>query len=264
LNIVVFTKSTPDTAAKVEVGGNGAVNWGNAALVLNPWDEYSVTEAVNLRDAHKGKATVIAIGGEQHNDALKTALAIGVDEAIRIWDADMEGQDSLGYAKAAAAAVRKLGNIDLVIFGKEFVDVATDAYIYQFGRLLGWNTFGGVSKIAAIDAAAKTIKVERAIEEGKQVVSGKLPAVISVLKDINDPKSPSFIGIRKAQKAVIPVWSAADLGIGDAASKGAAKVATVSYHNLPTRAGAVEIITGATERERAEKLVAKLLEEKVI
>lgn len=264
MSIVVFTKSTPDTAAKVEVNGSGAVTWGNAQLIMNPWDEYAVTEAALLKDAHKVKTVVMAVGPELHNDALKSALAIGLDEAYRIWDDAMEGQDSLGYAVAAAAAIKKLGDVDLILFGREQIDVATDAHVYQLARKLGWPVIGAVSKILAVDFAAKTIKVERAIEEGKQIVTAKLPAVLSVLKDINEPKSPSFIGIRKASKAVIPAWTSADLGIGAAAAGESAKVKTVEYRNLPQRAGAVQIIEGADERERAEKLAAKLLEEKVI
>ncbi len=264
MHVVVLTKSTPDTAAKVEVDGSGAVTWGDAQLVINPWDEYAVTEAVLLKEAHQVKTTVLSVGPELHNDALKQGLAIGIDEAARIWDDGMDGQDSLGYANAVATAIKKLGDVDLIIFGKELVDVATDAHIFEVARKLGWPVFGSVSKIAAIDFGAGTIKVERMLEEGKQVTSSKLPAVIAVLKDINEPKYPSFIGIRKASKAVIPVWSSADLGIGEAASGSAARVRTTAFSNLPARQGKVTIIEGATEQEQAGKLVEKLLEEKVI
>jgi electron transfer flavoprotein beta subunit len=123
---------------------------------------------------------------------------------------------------------------------------------------------GSVSKILTLDFGAKTIKVERMIEEGKQVISGKLPVVIGVLKDINEPKYPSFMGIRKASKANIPVWSSTDLGLGDSAAGGTAKARTSGFSNLPARQGSVEIIEGANEQEKANKLVAKLLEEKVI
>lgn len=262
--VVVITKSTPDTAAKVEVNAAGDVSWGDAQLVINPWDEYSVTEAVLLKETHSVKTTVLAVGPEVHNDALKQGLAIGIDEAVRVWDDGMAGQDSLGYANAVAAAIKKLDDVDLIIFGKELVDVATDAHIFQVGRKLGWPVLGSVSKIVKVDFTGKTITVERQIEEGKQTVSSKLPAVISVLKDINEPKYPSFMGIRKASKAVIPVWSSADLGIGEAGLSGEALIKTTSYFNLPARQGAVEIIEGANEQEKAEKLVAKLLEEKVI
>src|SRR5258708_10979608 len=106
--VVVITKSTPDTAAKVEVNAAGAVSWGDAQLVINPWDEYSVTEGVLLKEAHNVKTIVLAIGSEVHNDALKQGLAIGIDEAVRVWDESMEGQDSLGYAIAAAAATKQI------------------------------------------------------------------------------------------------------------------------------------------------------------
>jgi len=258
--VVVITKSTPDTAAKVEVNAAGTVTWGDAQLVINPWDEYSVTEAVLLKEAHHVKTTVLTVGQEVNNDALKQGLAIGMDEAVRIWDDSMDGQDSLGYANAVTAAIKKIGDVDLVIFGKELVDVATDAHIFQVARKLGWPALGSVAKITAIDFKAKTITADRLLEEGKQTVTSKLPAVMAVLKDINEPKYPSFMGIRKASKAVIPVWGSADLSI----SASAAQVKTTAYRNLPARTGSVTIIEGANEQEKAEKLVAKLLEDKVI
>ncbi len=153
---------------------------------------------------------MIAIGPEFNNESLKHSLAMGVDEAIRVWDASLEGTDSLAFATAAAAAVKKVGDVDLVICGKESVDVGTDQHIYQTARKLGWTMLSYVSKILAVDYNAKTIKVERLLEQGKQMVTSKLPAVISVMKDINEPRYPSFIGIRKASKAVIPEWSLAD------------------------------------------------------
>lgn len=265
MQIVVVTKSTPDTAAKVEVNASGAVTWGDAQMVINPWDEYSVTEAVLLKEAHKLKTTILAVGPEVHNDALKQGLAIGIDEAARVWEPAMEGQDTLGYSTAVAAAIRKLGDVGLVIFGRELVDVATDAHIFMVARKLGWPVLGSVSKIQAIDLTAQTIRVERMTEEGKQIVSAKLPCVISVLKGINEPRYPSFINIRKASKAVIPVWSSADLGLeANAVSGNAAKVQTTSYQNLPVRQGTVQIIEGANETEKAQKLVTKLIEEKVL
>lgn len=259
MHVVVFTRSTPDTAAKVEVGANGAVTWGDAATVVNPWDEYALEEGILQAKNAGGKATVIAVGSEMHNESLKHSLAMGLDEAARVWDVALDGADSLGYATAAAAAVKKLGDVDLVIFGKESVDVGTDQHIYQTARKLGWTMLSYVSKIIAVDYAAKTIKVERLLEQGKQVVTSKLPAVISVMKDINEPRYPSFIGIRKASKAVIPEWSLTDLGV----SAPEAKTKTTKFMNLPVREGTVEMIDGTPE-EQAAKLVDRLLEEKVL
>lgn len=84
MTIVVLTRSTPDTAAKVEVDGSGAVTWGDAATVVNPWDEYALEEAILQAKAGGGKSVVAAIGADMHNDALKQGLAMGMDEAVRV------------------------------------------------------------------------------------------------------------------------------------------------------------------------------------
>ncbi len=259
MHVVVVTKSTPDTAAKVTVDGSGAVTW-KEAMVINPWDEYSVTEAVLLKESHQVKTTVLTVGDDPHNEALKQGLAIGIDQAVRVWDASLENHDSLQYSRAVAAAVQKLGDVDLVIFGKELADAGTDQHVYQVGRKLGWNVIGSVFKIQEIDFAAKSLKVVRLVEQGKQIVTSKLPAVISVVKDINEPKYPSFMGIRKASKAEIPVWDAAALG----ADLGVAGVKVEGYRNLPERAGKVHMVEGASAEEKARILVEKLLEDKVL
>lgn len=259
MHIVVFTRSTPDTAAKVEVGGDGGVTWGDAATVVNPWDEYALEEAIARAKESKGNASVVAIGPEMHNDALKHSLAMGMSEAFRIEDPAIDPADGLSYAKAAAAAVEKMGDVDLVIAGKESVDVGTDQHVYMTARKLGWTMLSNVSAILEMDTDAKTIKVERTVEQGKEITTATLPAVISVLKDINEPRYPSFIGIRKAGKAKIPVWSLADLGIDAPAPKVTAK----GFKALPAREISTEIIEGEPA-EQAAKLVEKLLEEKVL
>lgn len=259
MHVLVCTKVTPDTAAKVTVNDAGQPTW-TEAPVINPWDEYSVTEAVLLKENHGVKATVMTVGDEQHAEALKQGLAIGCDQAIRVWDDALEGFDNLQYSKAVAAAAEKLEDVQLILFGKEFADTQTDQYVYQVARKLGWTSLGSVAKILEIDFENKTIKVERLLEQGKVVVSASLPAVVSVLKDINEPKYPSFIGIRKAAKAEIPVWSLADLGV-DVGDK---KTTVENLSNLPTREGAVEMIEGDSPEEVAAKLADKLIEEKVI
>jgi electron transfer flavoprotein beta subunit len=259
VQVVVFTRSTPDTAAKVEVNASGAVSWGDAAVVVNPWDEYALEEGILQAKNGGGKAVVVALGGEMHNDALKHSLAMGLDEAVRVEDPTLDATDSLAYATAAAAAVRRLGDVDLVIFGKESVDVGTDQHIYQTARKLGWTMLSYVSRIIAVDYAARTIKVERLLEQGKQIVTSRLPVVMSVMKDINEPRYPSFIGIRKASKAVIPVWSLGDLGITLPASH----TRTLAFKNLPVRDSQVEMIDGTPEQQAAV-LVDRLLQEKVL
>ncbi len=261
MHVVAIANMTPDTEAAVTVDAGGNVQWGDK-LVVNPWDEYAITEAVLLKGAHNGQVTVMTVGPEAQVEALKHGLAIGCDQAIRVWDPALADGDSLAYASAAAAAIRKLGDVGLVIFGKEISDSASDQHIFQTARKLGWTMIGFVAKIEAIDFAARTIRVRRMTDQGTEVVNGRLPAVISVLKDINEPKYPTFIGIRKAAKAEIPVWSLADLGLSAAA---VAPKTTVSGHReLPKREGSAEIIEGTSAQEQAARLVARLLEEKVL
>ncbi len=261
MHVVAIANMTPDTEAAVAVDAGGNVQWGDK-LVVNPWDEYAITEAVLLKGAHNGQVTVMTVGPEAQVEALKHGLAIGCDQAIRVWDPALADGDSLAYAHAAAAAIRKLGDVGLVIFGKEISDSASDQHIFQTARKLGWTMIGFVAKIEAIDFAARTIRVRRMTDQGTEVVNGRLPAVISVLKDINEPKYPTFIGIRKAAKAEIPVWSLADLGLSAAA---VAPKTTVSGHReLPKREGSAEIIEGTSAQEQAARLVARLLEEKVL
>lgn len=256
MHVVVFTRSTPDTAAKVVVGGDGKPSW-DAELVVNPWDEYALEEAIVQAKNLNGKSYAVTLGSDANTQSLRHAIGMGLDEGVRVDDAALNPADSGAYAAAAAATVKKIGDVGLVIFGKESIDVGTDQHAYQTARKLGWPVLSFVSKILSIDAS--TVKVERMLDNGKQIITAKLPVVITVTKEINEPRYPSFIGIRKANKAVIPVWSLGDLGIGAAA----ATVASASFQMPPSREVQTEFITGEPD-EMAAKLVEKLLEEKVL
>lgn len=260
MHIVTFTRSTPDTAAKVWVDDDGNVTWGDVATVVNPWDEYALEEAIVQTKNHGGDATVIALGPEMNNDALKHSIAMGIKNAIRVHDDSADLSDSLVWSTLAAGAVNKVGDVDLVIVGKESIDTGTDQHIYQLARKLGWTMLSFVSNILEVDYDAKTIKVEQTLEQGKQVVTAQLPAVISVMKGINEPRYPNFLGIRKASKATIPEWTTADLGVEIPAST----TSVVSYSNLPEREISTEIIDGDSIEEKAAKLADRLFEEKVL
>jgi len=260
LNIVACVKQTPDTAATLTVQG-GKVSWGDAPLVINPWDEYAVEQALKTKEAHGGKVTAICLGPEQAKEALKHALAMGCDEAILVSDPGFEGVDSLVVSKALAAAIQKIGAIDLVFCGRQAVDSETGLMGAQVARRLGWPSLSLVAAVAALDPAGKTITVERMLDEGRQVVRSPLPAVVSVTKEINEPRYPSFMGIRKASKAEIPVWSASAIGL-DPAPAG-----VLSWPELiapPKVEIQCEIIQGGSPDEIAAKLADRLIQEKVL
>ena len=265
MNIVVCTKQVPDTAATLKVDEQSNVSWGDAPLVINPWDEYAIEEALRLKEKHNGKVTVLSIGPEQAKEALKQAVAMGCDEAILVWDASLDGSDTLATSYILAQAIKKIGDVDVVFFGKQAIDGDTGMIQGGVARRLSWPLLSFVSKIDALDLAAKTIEVDRSIEQGHQKVSSKLPVIITVVKEINEPRYPSFMNIRKASKLQIPTWDAASIG-ADASKVGRANAAAqwTKIMPLPARSGSVEMIGGDSPQAIASALADKLFADKVV
>lgn len=259
MKIAVFVKQVPDSAAKMTVE-NGLVNWGDAPLVINPWDEYAVEAALLLAEKHGGDVTAFSLGGESSKEALKHALAMGCGQAILLSDPALTSPDSGAVAKVFAAAVQKLSDADLAIFGKQAIDSDTGLTPAMTARVLGWPTLTLVASVTSLDPSAKTIRVERGIEEGRQIVEGNLPAVLSIVKDFGEPRYPSFMGIRKASKAEIPAWSLADLGI----TAPEAKTKWTEIISPPAREVTNEMITGSSPDEIAAHLADKIMAEGVL
>jgi electron transfer flavoprotein beta subunit len=259
LKIIVCVKQVPDTAAKVVVE-NGQVTWGDGPLVINPWDEYAVETALLQQEAHGGDVTVISFGGEEAKDALKHALAMGCGNAILVSEPGLVNADSLVTSQVLAAAIQKIGEVDMVFFGRQAIDGDVGVTAAQTARVLGWPAFTLVSAISELDPGNGSIRLERSVEEGRQVVEGKLPAVVSVVKDIGEPRYPSFMGIRKASRAEIPTWS-----VGELRAEVSDPVVTwPEITNPPKQEVLTEIISGESSQEIAETLAGKILEEKVL
>ena len=261
MKIVVCVKQVPDSAAKVVVE-NGKVTWGDAPLVINPWDEFAVEAALRQKEALGGTVTAVTIGGEGTKEALKHALAMGADDAVLVSDPALNELDTVGAARVLAAAIQKLG-ADMVVFGRQTLDTGSGLTAAQTARVLGWPMLGLVGQIKIEERSASSpqgIHVERVIEEGRQSVKANLPAVLSVVQSIGEPRYPSFMGIRKAGKATIPVWSLSDLGM----SAPAAVIKRSELLNPPAREMTIDIITGDSPEAIAETLVEKILAEKVL
>ncbi len=270
MHIVVCAKQTPSTTAVLAVE-SGKVTWsdpGGSPDIANPWDEYAFEEAIRLKEKHGGKVTAITMGPEDAKEALKTAIAMGCDDAVLVSDEAMKGSDTLATSYVLAKAIEKLGDVDLVIFGKQAIDGDTGQTSMQVARRLGWTPLSFVVTVDDVDADGKSITVTRAVEAGRQKVKGTLPAALSVLKEINEPRYPSFKGIRSATKYMqssLQVWGAADLG-ADASKVGAAgsRVRWPEVYALPPREGECTIIQADTPEAAAAALVSKLLEEKAL
>lgn len=259
MKIVVCVKQVADSAAQLSVDG-GKISWGDAPLIINPWDEYAVEAGLSIVEEHGGEVITISVGEDTVKDALKHTLAMGSKEAILINDPSLANADSLGIAKVLASVVEKIGDVDLVIFGKQAIDSDTGITPPQTARLLGFPAVTMLAKIQSLDVAAKSIRVERVMEEGRQVIETTFPAVISVVKDYGEPRYPSFMGIRKASKAEIPVWRLSDIGIE-------VPSAYVEWVEVIAPAGneiSNEMITGDTPEEIANNLADKIMSEKVL
>ena len=265
MHIVVCTKHAPDTEAKMSVDESGNVSWGTSPLIINPWDEYAVEEALQLRDQHGGTVTVLSMGPEEALEALKHAIAMGCDEAVRVWDDACTGSDTLATSYVLAQAIQRMGDVDLILFGKSAIDAQTWQVGPAVARHLGLPSLMYVIKIAEIDPEGRSITVEQLLEEGRQVVTAPLPAVVGTTKGINEPRYTSFMGIRKAAKMEYPAWSLAE--IGAEANKVGPAGSGVRWPEVSTptaREGGAEIIQGETVEEAAQLLVEKLLAEKVV
>jgi electron transfer flavoprotein beta subunit len=256
LKIIACIKQVPDSEAKVKAE-NGQVTWGDAPLVINPFDEYAVEGALQQKEVHGGTVTALCIGPESAREALKHALAMGADEAVLVSDPALENIDTVGAARVLAAAIKKIGDADMIMFGRQTLDNGAGLTAAQTARVLGLPMLGWVGQIKVQDGS---VTVERVVEEGRQTVSAKLPAVLSLVQSIGEPRYPSFMGIRKASKATIPVWSLADLGI----EAPAAVVARTELMNPPVEETTCEMISGETPEAIAETIVEKILAEKVL
>jgi len=252
-------KQTPDTAELPKVSAD-AVRAGTvrATMVINPWDEYAAEESILLGDRFDAKSVAISMGSPESADALKHALAMGVGSAVLVDTSGLTGGDLFTTAEALAARVKAQGDVELVLTGKQSVDDNSGAVFAGVAAKLGWPIVSGVANI--VDVAGGRVTVERLIEGGQETVSVPLPAVLSVGKEINEPRYPSFMGIRKASKANIPVSPAASLGV----ASGSGKTQWINVRKPEERKAKCVMIDGASAQEKAAKLADALIAAKVI
>ncbi|MFN8179124.1 MAG: electron transfer flavoprotein subunit beta/FixA family protein [bacterium] len=239
-----------------EPGGVGKVV-ADSQNVTNPYDLFAVEEALRTKEKHGGEVTALTLGPETAVESLREALAMGVDRVVHLKDPSFEELDAAGAAAVLAAAVRKLGEVDLVFVGRLTIDTNSALLGPMVARHLGTTLLSEVFKVDAIDQAARTITVQRLLEGGLQVVRAKLPALVAVTKDLNQPRYPSLLGIRKASKAPVTVWSAADVGAA------AAPLTRTAERRVPPARPAGQAFQG-TAPELVERIVEKLAEGKFI
>lgn len=258
MHIVVCVKQVPQQNS-VKINSNLSINADGIESIINLFDEYALEDALQLNEKVGGQVTVLSIGAEEWKDQIRRALAMGATDSLLLSDAAFENLDSLGAARVAAAAIRKLGNVDLVMCGRNSTDDESGAFGPALARMLGWSL---VTYIGAIgDTSGGSIVAERHLEDEVVTVSAKLPAVLTRIKGTNEPRYPSLLRIRKVAKVEIPTWSAADLGLSAA---DLAPAVTLAGRVPPPPRPSGEMITGATAADKVQALVNKLMEAQVI
>jgi electron transfer flavoprotein beta subunit len=243
----------------VKIGSDLSINAEGIEQIMNLFDEYAVEEALEWNEKLGGKVTILSLGPEEWKEQIRRALAMGATDSLLLSDPSFANLDVLGAARAVAAAIKKLGDVDLVIAGRNSTDDESGAFAPSLARALGWPQLTYVGKIAEINEGAKRITVERHLEEQIETVEASLPAVVTVVKDLNEPRYPSLLRIKKVAKVEIPTWSAADLGVS---ADGTA--ASLAGRVPPPPRAKGEVIAGADVAEKVRVLVDKLMENQVI
>ncbi len=256
MNIVVLMKQVPDTWAERTLRADDSrLDRASFDGVINELDEYAIEEGLRLAEAHGGEVTIVTMGPEKAAESIRKALSMGADKAVHLIDDGLAGSDALGTSAALAAVLGRTG-FDLVIAGAELTDARMGVLAAMLAERLGVPQ---VSLAAKVEVDGDRLTIHRQADYGYDVVEAALPAVISVVEKINEPRYPSFKGIMAAKKKPVETLSLADIGI-DAGQVGLAGSATevVSFAARPPRqAGTVVKDEGDGGAKAAEFLAAQ-------
>ncbi len=211
MNIIVCIKQVPETTeVRINPETNTLIREG-VKSIINPFDMYAIEEGVRLKERFGGKVTVVTMGPPQADSALREAISMGADEGILVCDRAFAGSDTWATSYTLSGAIRKIGAFDLIICGKQ----ASDGDTAQVGP--GISTHLNIPQVTYVkkveEATDKSMRVERMLEEGFEIIETPLPALLTVVKEINEPRIPSLKGMIRAKSAKITVWGQKDLDL---------------------------------------------------
>lgn len=255
MNILVCLKQTFDTEEKVVVE-NGIIKEDGVRFVINPYDEYAVEEAIRLKEDLGGEVTVVSVGPSRVEEALRTALAMGADEAVLADDPALFG-DEYTAAKVMAAIVKQKP-YDLIIAGNQAVDDGSGQVAVRLAEELG---IPHISTLTKLVIEGNQLTGHRDAEGDEEVVSAALPVLVTAQQGLNEPRYPSLIGIRKAGKKPLTHVTLADLGLSADDIKPRTAV-TDTFLPKPKEAG--KILTGDLSAQVKELVQSLRSVEKVI
>ena len=222
MKILVTVKRVPDTAAEKRLDpGDKTLDRESVETILNPVDEYAVEEALRLKEHAGGEVVVLCMGPTSALATVRKALSMGPDTAVHVHDDALHGSCAFNTAKVLQAAIRRV-EPDIVLCGSESTDARTSLVPGALAEYLGWPGLTGAKQL---EVDGPTVRIHRETENGYDVVEAQGPAVVSVVKGINEPRYPSFKGIMAAKSRPVTNLTLADLGI-DPQEVGAAGATT--------------------------------------
>ncbi len=209
MKIVVCIKQVPETTeVKINPDTNTLVREG-VDSIINPFDMYAIEEGLRIKEKLNGEVIALAMGPLQAENALKEAISLGVDDAVLLTDRNFAGADTLATAYALSRGIKSIGNVDLIICGKQAIDGDTAQVGPGIAQMLDIPCITYVGKVDEINE--NYIKAHRMMEDGYNIIETSMPCLITVVKEINEPRLPSLRGKMKAMKAEIINWNAADI-----------------------------------------------------
>lgn len=260
MKIVTLVKHVPDATADRSFADDTTTDRVGVDGLLSELDEYAVEEALKVAEAGDGVEVVaLTMGPEGADAALKKALQMGADSGVHVVDDGLHGSDALATARVLAAAVTKIGDVDLVLTGMASTDGGMSVVPAMLAEYLGLAQVGFVGELSVSEAS---VTARRDGDAASETVEAALPVVVAVTDQINEPRYPSFKGIMAAKKKPLETWTLADLGIEPAAvGLGAAFSVVREVVKRPERA-AGQVVTD--EGDGGVKLAAFLAEQKFI
>jgi len=210
LKIVVCIKQVPNTTdISINPETNTLIREG-VESIINPFDTYAIEEGVRLKEKYGGTVIVLSMGPPQVETALREALSVGIDEAYLVSDRAFAGSDTLATAYTLSESIKKIGNVDLILAGKQAIDGDTGQVGPGIAMNLNISHITDVSKIEKAERKGEVL-VERLLENGRVHIKAKIPMLLTVVKEINEPRLPTLRAKMKAKKMEITNWSNDDL-----------------------------------------------------
>lgn len=210
MKIVVCVKQVPEPG-DIQVNGEGELEGQTGATMLNLFDTYAIEEALRIKENIGADVTALSLNTTDDVEVVKEAISYGVDDGVLIYDPGFEELDTIQAGFVSAKAVQKLGAVQLILTGKQSTDYGSGVFGVMLAQALNIPCFTDVKSIEIL--SENKAKIEIGWVGGLQTIVTVLPAVLSVSREINEPRMRTVKGMMKAKKAVMPVWDASDLGI---------------------------------------------------